>query len=44
LAEFGMIGGRTHLLGVAVLVVVLAALWPSRKDRETAEISVADTR
>jgi hypothetical protein len=44
LAEFGMIGGRTHLLGVAVLVVVLAALWPSRKDRETAEIPAADPR
>lgn len=44
LAEFGMIGGRTHLLGVAVLVVILAALWPSRQERETAEIPVADPR
>lgn len=44
LAEFGMIGGRTHLLGVAVLVVILAALWPSRQERETAEIPAADPR
>lgn len=44
LAEFGMIGGRTHLLGVAMLVVILAALWPSRQVRETAEIPVADPR